>query len=117
MELLINNKINIAHLIIYLEDNVPSIEFLENIFFYGSMYPNEKSYIQAAEILCAYIDPSKNNQYLLKYCAMRGWEDGMNLLLRDKRTNALNLKDDLLFYARKFGNTEIINILNLLYIE
>lgn len=112
MELLKANKINITDLISYLETNNPTLELLENIFFYGSLYPHESSYIQAAEVLFAYIDPSQNNQYLLRYCAMRGWEDGMKLLLRDTRTNALALKDDLMFYARKFGNKEIIIMLN-----
>jgi len=112
MELLKSSKINIVDLLLYLETNNPTLEFLENIFFYGSLYPDELSYIQAAEILFAFIDPTQNNQYLLRYCAMRGWEDGMKLLLRDTRTNALMLKDDLMFYARKFGNKEIIKILN-----
>ena len=112
MELLKSSKINIVDLLLYLESNNPTLEFLENIFFYGSLYPDELSYIQAAEVLFAFIDPTQNNQYLLRYCAMRGWEDGMKLLLRDTRTDALKLKDDLMFYARKFGNKEIIIMLN-----
>ena len=106
-----NNKILAVDLIKYLEEEIPTLETLENIFFYGSMFPNEKSFIDSAKILFEYIDPSQNNQYLLRYCAMRGYEDGMKILIEDKRTNITDLKDDLLFYARKFGNNNIVKLI------
>ena len=106
-----NNKILINDLIKYLQEEIPTLEVLENIFFYGSMYPAEKSFVDSAKILFEYIDPSQNNQYLLRYCAMRGYEDGMKILLEDPRTNINDLKDDLRFYARKFGNNNILNLI------